>query len=49
VDGIELDGVSESSGSETRGPSSLGGPVTTLLSRLFDARVERAHYAADEA
>jgi branched-chain amino acid aminotransferase len=24
-----------------------GGPVTTLLSRLFDARVERAHYADD--
>jgi branched-chain amino acid aminotransferase len=44
VDGIELGGVSEPSGSEARGTSSPGGPVTTLLSRLFDARVERAHY-----
>ncbi|MDS0298010.1 aminotransferase class IV [Halogeometricum sp. S1BR25-6] len=47
VDGIELGGVSEPSGSETGGTSSLGGPVTTLLSRLFDARVERRHYAGE--
>ena len=30
------------------GIDSGGGPVTTLLSRLFDERVERAHYGGNE-
>jgi len=46
-DGIEVGGVSESMDTEARGTASLGGPVTTLLSRLYDERVETECYADD--
>ena len=47
VDGIDVGGVSESADSEARGTSSAGGPVTTLLSRLYAERVERECYGGE--
>ena len=46
VDGIRLnDGAEgESAGDSESMESTASGPVTTLLSRLFDARIEREHY-----
>ena len=49
VDGIRIGDDADSGGggddsNNETAESTTAGPVTTLLSRLFDARIERAHY-----